>query len=756
MAYRWPLKPKFLVILPLLLTLLTAVACGADKPTPQPTATPLNVQDIVQSAVASALEGQQAGATTEDVASAVASALEGQQAGATTEDVASAIAKALAEQPGVTTQDVAAEIAKALKAQPGGVTSEEMASAIASALAGRPGVTTQDVAAEIAKVLEAQPGVTEEQVAKAIENALKAQPGVTSEEVAMAIENALKAQPGISQEDIQKAVEEAVAKALPTATPAPPGIANPEAKYGGIIPMSRNTQPVPGVIWQTGFSVAEYGPVYNQLIEFNPETSFPGALRGDLAKTWELAEDGITYTFHLNEKARWWDGEPVTAEDVVFSFTAMVDPQSFEIMKDLNAKRKGVPFFYESSRVINDTTVEIKTKSPSAGFINAVAHDTTKIIPKHVVIDQGKLQDFKNLDNVMGSGPFKVAKWNQDVSVEYEANRDYFKDGLPYTNGETHFYLKDKGTTIAAFQTGGVLMQTDNFNGLSNAEADQLDKDMGDRLTVYWTGPAISWHFMLNTTAPPFDDARVRRAMTLALHRQPLLDIFGAGRNVLGLPLPIGSWFGRTPEEAAQVPGFRELDGKKHPDDIAAAKSLLAEAGVPDGVEVTISMFNAGDRPDVGAVLAEQLKEFLNMEVTIQPVEFAAGIAQASAGDFQAWILLAIADPLDPDGNFELHLGTTGGRWMAGGNKFPDAEPWVVKGVPELIAKQTSEVTDQEKRLAILREIEELILTTDNALLGLFQQMVSYPVEHRIKNYFAPTVIETFQKHETIWCDPKC
>ena len=137
-------------------------------------------------------------------------------------------------------------------------------------------------------------------------------------------------------------------------------------------------------------------------------------------------------------------------------------------------------------------------------------------------------------------------------------------------------------------------------------------------------------------------------------------------------------------------------------------------------------------------MLAEQLKEFLNMEVTIQPVEFAAGIAQASAGDFQAWILLAIADPLDPDGNFELHLGTTGGRWMAGGNKFPDAEPWVVKGVPELIAKQTSEVTDQEKRLAILREIEELILTTDNALLGLFQQMVSYPVEHRIKNYFAP------------------
>ncbi len=127
-------------------------------------------------------------------------------------------------------------------------------------------------------------------------------------------------------------------------------------------------------------------------MEFNPETPDFSDLRCDLCTSWELAPDGVTYTFHLAKNATWWDGVPVTADDVVFSIEAQINPDQFEVIKGRSTSSTVNTSLYVDSgatRAIDDKTVEIVTKFPSGAFLTAISIEQTMIQPKHVVIGQG-------------------------------------------------------------------------------------------------------------------------------------------------------------------------------------------------------------------------------------------------------------------------------------------------------------------------------------------------------------------------------
>ena len=114
------------------------------------------------------------------------------------------------------------------------------------------------------------------------------------------------------------------------------------------------------------------GPMYSNLIRYNPETDDPSDISCDLCTSWELADDGVTYTFNLIDNARWWDGEPVTADDVLFSFLSLTCQDCIEVMK--GQLRSSSTLFkddidLDGSKVIDQHTVEIKTKFISAEFI---------------------------------------------------------------------------------------------------------------------------------------------------------------------------------------------------------------------------------------------------------------------------------------------------------------------------------------------------------------------------------------------------
>jgi len=495
--------------------------------------------------------------------------------------------------------------------------------------------------------------------------------------------------------------------------------------------------------WETVQGAKNMSGFYNQLIEYNPETDDPIDIRGDLAKSWELAKDGVTYTFRLHENARWWDGTPVTAADVVFSLDKIAEPGALR-------PQIGVFNFYYApgnSRVIDEHTVEVKTKNPSAEFISVLATDFFKILAKHWV-ESGV--DTKKWENAMGSGPFKPGKLIKDSSFELSKNPDYWKKGLPYLDGMKHFTIVDKGSVIAAYKTEQVLMSTWAVSNLSNQEALQLGEDAKDKLKVYFIPYGSMFGTVLNTSVKPFNDARVRRALQLSFHRPEFRQVFVGEIGSIGSPLPPGSWFGRTEEEIARLPGFRvTADGKKHPDDLAEARRLLAEAGYPNGFEVEIMARTVVEFIDLAQLEAAQMRKYLNIEGTISTTDNATGLARYAKGDFKMSAQGKAFLVPEPDQIFLaqwLPEGLFGGwsRW-----KTP---PKFV----ELYQKQSAEL-DRTKRKAILREMEDFLLNEDpGGFIVLYWNNREWIVNHKVKNFHIPPALFAQLKHEHLWCDPKC
>jgi peptide/nickel transport system substrate-binding protein len=440
-------------------------------------------------------------------------------------------------------------------------------------------------------------------------------------------------------------------------------------------------------------------PLYNGLVQYDGNTEDPTDIKGDLATSWQLSRDGLTYVFNLAENAKWWDGVPVTSGDVVFSLNEMV-------RTDKPRPRAGqIRSYYESSRAIDERTVEVKLQFPAASFIPFLATEFMKIYPKHQF---GAGADLRKLENVLGSGPFKLVEYKKDISIEYKRNPDYFKKGLPYFDGIKYFVINDIGTAIAAYRSQQVLMGTFVNSNLNVREGQELAKVMEGKGRVFFPGP-LGWAALLiNTKAEPFTDVRVRRALHLALHRQVFMETFGVGLYPIGGPFPPDQWFSLTSQELAQLPGLRQTpDGKKHPDDIAEAKRLLAEAGHPNGFKTTILAANFLGFPDQAQVAADQLRRFLNIDATVQPVEGTAAYARYESGDWKLGFHAEGFLILDPDAVIQ-------GSYLKGGSRnYSQWEPVRIRALFE----QQSRETDREKRRKLVLEMGDILMNQDSHIV---------------------------------------
>ena len=531
--------------------------------------------------------------------------------------------------------------------------------------------------------------------------------------------------------------------AAPVAAQAAPQTAG-RGIYGGIVPMQDYA--FPNLIFHPhAFTnqIKNISGIYNGLLEYNDETDDPYDIRGDLAESWELQPDGVTYVFHLHDEAKWQDGTPVTADDVIYSMDSLVNAEESRPQTLIIA-----PYFSPgNARAIDSNTVEIRTTNPAPDFIPMIAADAFKVMSK-AWGESGV--DTSKWENGMGSGPFLPTNLVKDVSLELEKNPNYWKDGLPYIDGSIHYYIADKGTAIGAYRTGQVLMSTWPATNLSNAEVLELRESEADTLDVYLIPNSSFLGTLINTTVEPFNDVRVRRAMHLAVDRSEFREIFGGGIAPIGMPFPPDSWYGRSEAEALEIPGIRQgPDGGKHPDDIAEAKRLLAEAGVPEDFEVTIMARTVVEFVDLAQLLSDQFRRYLGWEATVQTIDSATGITRYKEQDFQiaaqgTAVLVGEPDPI---------IGKVfmpGGLWIQwSGWQAPDE-------FTDMFSAQSQEL-DRTKRAAILRDMEDWILTVDpGPLLVYYWSFRDQVVNKRIQNFHMPASLWTQLKNENIWCDPAC
>ena len=555
---------------------------------------------------------------------------------------------------------------------------------------------------------------------------------------------------------------------LPTAAP-PPAM---QAEHGGFVTMMDYNAPTQKAIWEwAGSQLKNTSPVFNGLIEFNPETDDPLDIRGDLAERWEQP-DATTYVFHLNRNARWHDGVPVTAADIVFSFDGMVCPTCNGLDELQGATRTVAIYtdnYYEegNARAIDDYTVEVKTLFPAPAFLPTLALDVAKMLPRHTVIDERKPQTIKSPEDFNGSGPFLHTGYSKDVKNEYEANPDYWKEGYPRLDGMRHVIIIDSGSQIAAFQTGQTMMVNWIVHQIGVIDALKLSEELAGKVNFHWAGPILAHGVGFNTTKAPFDDVRVRQAINLALDRQEVVDVLSQGVHWVGAPVPPDSEFGRTKEELLQVPGYRYVDGAgnpiltgsitgredlaKDPRDLEMARQLLTEAGHPEGFDVVLSARNAVGYPDEAAIVAEQLKRYLNINATIQTYESAAGYKAYDAGDFQFMVQGRSMALLDPDVIFAQWHESTMTRWGAGGAA---GENFYHPGGFSNLYKQQSQELDLDKRKAIVRQMEDILVNEDSQYINLFWGARAFPVAVPIQNFHIHPSHYMGTKWEHIWCDP--
>jgi peptide/nickel transport system substrate-binding protein len=319
---------------------------------------------------------------------------------------------------------------------------------------------------------------------------------------------------------------------------------------------------------ETTFATAHaVAPFYSVLIRVNPDnpsstTDFVCDLCVDMPKP---TDDGKTYTFKIREGVKFHDGSPLTADDVATSWQEIVHPRD-----GLTSARESSFIMVDKVEAPDPTTVVFRLKFATTSFLPALA-DPFAFIYKKAILDATP-HWFER--NIMGSGPFKFVAYDVGQSIKGVRNPDYYHKGQPYLDGFTAIFAAKQAVRVDAIRADRA---TTEFRGLPPSARDELVRELGDKLTVQTS----DWN-CVNLVTPnqkrkPFDDARVRRALTLAIdrwHGAPALAKIANVKTVGGIVFPADP-LAATKEELEKIAGFWPDIGKSR----AEAKRLLKEAG---------------------------------------------------------------------------------------------------------------------------------------------------------------------------------
>ncbi len=309
------------------------------------------------------------------------------------------------------------------------------------------------------------------------------------------------------------------------------------------------------------------GNIFENLVGVNPTNGFPAP---GLADYWTLADDGTTYTFHLNPSATWHDGVPVTAADVVFSFDAALVPES------LGGFQSSVGNALEGYRAIDDHTVELVAKAPMAVFIEDTAL-LVGIVPKHIWesvppdawgSDPGSTG--QDPDRVIGSGPFRFVEWAAGDHVTLARNDAYWDaTRTPIIDEFIYRVIPTASTATDALRTGEVDISRVAFNEVAELEADP-DLTISVYDSTGWTQLTINQD---PDQTPLFVDVPVRQALLYALDRQLIAEeiFFGYASQANGTQHPLSIAY-----DESRVNTIYDYDPER-------ARSLLEEAGWAEG-----------------------------------------------------------------------------------------------------------------------------------------------------------------------------
>ena len=291
-----------------------------------------------------------------------------------------------------------------------------------------------------------------------------------------------------------------------------PGWAAETPKRGGILTYMIPADAPPsfdGHKESTFATVHAFAPFYSLLVRINPENpSSTTDIVCDLCTEMPQPTDGgKTYAFKIRQDVKWHDGSPLTAADVAASFNALIFPPPGVL-----SARVGNFLMVEKVEATDPSTVVFRLKFPTSTFLTSIASPFNWVYQK-AILDRDPHWYEKN---VMGTGPFKFAGYETGQSVKGERNPDYYDKALPYLDGFVAIYADKQATRVEAIRADRAAIE---FRGMPPASRDELVQALGDRIAVQEGDWDVSSQITANHQKKPFDDVRVRRALTLAIDR---------------------------------------------------------------------------------------------------------------------------------------------------------------------------------------------------------------------------------------------
>ena len=519
---------------------------------------------------------------------------------------------------------------------------------------------------------------------------------------------------------------------------AAPAAAEETPKYGGTLTYMIPADAPPSFDAQreeTYATIHSAAPFYSTLIRINPMN--PGSATDivcDLCTEMPKPTDGgKTYTFKIRDDVKFHNGDKLTAEDVAASLNKIAFPPAGTL-----SPRSTDFMMVDRIEATDPHTVVFHLKFATSAFLPALADPYNWIYQKKILDKDIHWYE----QNILGSGPFKFAGYEVGQEIKGVRNPDYYHKGLPYLDGFVGIYAPKQATQLDAIRADRAATE---FRGYPPSAMDQLKQEVGDRIVVQqhdWNCTVGAW---INHKKKPFDDVRVRRALTLALDRWGSaegLSKVSLMHTVGSLMFP-GSPLAPTKHELEKIPGFWPDIEKSR----AEAKRLLKEAGAEG---LTFELINRNvDQPYkyLGTWLIDQWGK-IGLHVTQQVVPTGPWFASLRGGDFAV---------------------NTGGNCHGIVNPVIDVQTWLSHSVSsqnygyyedpkedEIYDKMLHE-TDVAKQHALAYQFDERVLGEEAHYIHTFWWNRIVPYRSYMHGWKIGPSHYSNQDLSTIWlAPPKC
>jgi peptide/nickel transport system substrate-binding protein len=515
---------------------------------------------------------------------------------------------------------------------------------------------------------------------------------------------------------------------LAAALAAPPARAQDKPRYGGELIFVVPSQPPSYDAHQeeTFGLIHPMAPHYSTLLRVDPFDRTGTKPLGDLAESWTIAKDGLVYTFKLRRGVKFHDGSEMTSNDVKASYDKIINPPA-----GVRSLRRAAYQSVEAVEAPDPYTVRFRLKWPESSFLLNLASPWNWIYRAEILAKDIRWYE----KNVNGTGPFTFVEHVKGSHWVGKKNANYWDKGKPYLDGYRAIFISSSSAQVAAVRGERAFIQ---FRSFSPAERDQLVQALGPKITVQESPWDCALMVAMHHEKKPFDDKRVRRALTLALDRYEAsrnLSKITIIRDVAGVQVP-GTPYATPPEELKKLAGYWPDIEKSR----AEARRLLKEAGVPEGFSFTFK--NRGiphPYEPIGVWLIDQWRQ-IGLNVKQEFIEASAYHPMLKRGDFETAMDFQCGFIVEPDLDLPRFLSTSDANY----GKHKD------KVIDELYTKQ-ARAADPEERKKYVRAFEKRLLDEEVHVMYTLQWHRIMPHSSKVKGFTITPSHYLNNQLDTVW-----